>query len=351
MPDADSPSTGLTTSAGLDLTTLRTRISGLRGELPGGEVAHLEGVLDELDRPLESVRDAVLTRLMESFRLQTSRTCFGLLYELNSQHLLSQVTGCLRRYASRSDPRDVLQEVFFNIYRYPHRFNCEREDAFRVWSAMIVRNTVLKHLRSQGRGGRKEVPFEDLSEQPEQRATSPLGGVIEAESDGECGRVYITYLHFYLEFYSMLSVRERRAIHLVEVDGTSYREAAGELGIKLENLKMVIFRARRKIHRSMRRVFEGLPPDCRPARDPKPKLATGTGPDSDGDLRNGSAHPSRRGVDELTLPELGSPRGRILPQMGHGTASRAKDPQSVPESRLPKGTPAALRTAQGGRSS
>jgi hypothetical protein len=57
---------------------------------------------------------------------------------------------------------------------------------------------------------------------------------------------------------------------MVEVDESSYREAAAALGIKLENLKMVIFRARRKIHRSMRRVFEGLPPDCRPARDPGP---------------------------------------------------------------------------------
>ena len=56
---------------------------------------------------------------------------------------------------------------------------------------------------------------------------------------------------------------------MVEVDECSYREAAEVLGIKLENLKMVIFRARRKIHRSMRRVFDGLPPDCRPARDPK----------------------------------------------------------------------------------
>ena len=58
----------------------------------------------------------------------------------------------------------------------------------------------------------------------------------------------------------------------VEVDGLSYREAAAGLGIKLENLKMVIFRARRKIHRAMRRVFDGLPPDCRPARDPRPVL-------------------------------------------------------------------------------
>ena len=31
--------------------------------------------------------------------------------------------GRLRRYASKADPRDVLQEVFFNVYRYPHRFN------------------------------------------------------------------------------------------------------------------------------------------------------------------------------------------------------------------------------------
>jgi hypothetical protein len=89
-----------------------------------------------------------------------------------------------------------------------------------------------------------------------------------SESQTQCGRLYLTYLHLYLRFYRMLSVREQRAIHLVEVQGFSYRQAARELGIKLENLKMVIFRARRKIHRSMRRVFEGLPPDLRPARDP-----------------------------------------------------------------------------------
>jgi hypothetical protein len=48
------------------------------------------------------------------FRLQQGRAAFGLLYELNSQHLLIQVAGRLRRYGSKADPRDVLQEVFFN---------------------------------------------------------------------------------------------------------------------------------------------------------------------------------------------------------------------------------------------
>ncbi len=38
---------------------------------------------------------------------------------------------------------------------------------------------------------------------------------------------------------------------MVEVDGASYRDAAEALGLRLENLKMVIFRGRRKIFRGM----------------------------------------------------------------------------------------------------
>lgn len=269
MLDADP--TGAPASAiasGLDRATLRQRIQALGREVTHAEIRRMLAVVDDDARHPDAVRDAVSTRLMEVFRQRTNRGSFALLYELNCAHLLAQVSSCLRRYGNRADPRDVLQEVFFNVYRYPHRFNCEREDAFRVWSAMIVRNTVLKHLRSNGRNGRMEVPFEDLGDQPELEARNPLAGAMDQESERECGRVYLTYLHLYLKFYSMLSARERSAIHLVEVEESSYREAAERLGIKLENLKMVIFRARRKIHRAMRRVFEGLPPECKPARDP-----------------------------------------------------------------------------------
>jgi len=217
-------------------------------------------------REPEALRDLLSTRLMELFRGSQARACFGLLFELNRQHLLVQVTQRLRRYQSRADPNDLLQEVFFNIYRYPTRFDARRDDAFRVWTATIVRNTVLKHLRSLGRSGRAEVPFEDLSEQPETGAVEPLGTVVRRESEAACRRTYVIYLHLYLELYRQLSVREQRALHLVEVEGVSYRDAAADLGIKLENLKMVVFRARRKIHRAMRRVFDGLSPDLRTSR-------------------------------------------------------------------------------------
>lgn len=247
---------------------LGERIDGLdRGELDQGDRKRIRDVIANEALSSEEIRDAVSTALMDAFRKTTGRGTFGLLYELNAAHLLAQVAGRLRRYSSKADAGDVLQEVFFNVYRYPHRFDATRDDAFRVWSAMIVRNTVLKHLRSRSNGGnRMEVPFEDLSDQPVDEGQTPLNGVLADEANSQCSRAYVTYLQLYMEFYSMLSARERRALQLVEVEGSSYREAAAELEIKLENLKMVIFRARRKIHRAMRRVFDGLSPDCKPAR-------------------------------------------------------------------------------------
>lgn len=277
MQVTDSQNAEPPLSGGTLLGQLGARLQALGSELRSTDLDGMLVLIEDPSRSPESVRDAISTRLMESFRLGAGRGAFGLLYELNSEQLLVQVASRLRRYTSKADPRDVLQEVFFNIYRYPHRFNAERDDAFRVWSAMIVRNTVLKHLRAQGRGGRSEIAIEDLSGEPEVVSKNPLHSAVERESRKECERVYLTYLHLYLRFYTMLSERERRALQLVEVDERSYREAAEELGIRLENLKMVIFRARRKIHRSMRRVFDGLSPDCRPAREPR---LSGSDPDS-----------------------------------------------------------------------
>jgi RNA polymerase sigma factor (sigma-70 family) len=256
-------------SAPAAIDRVRQRFEEVSREVGNASVTHLTVILEDGERTADGKRDAISTQLMELFRLYKSRAAFGLLYELNGQHLLQQVAGRLRRYQSKADPQDVLQEVFVNIYRYPQRFNAAREDAFRVWTATIVRNTVLKHLRSLSRSGRVEVTIDDLPEPSGGTKGEPLRGAIESESEAECRKVYVTYLHLYLSFYQMLSSREQRAIQLVEVHEKSYREAAEELSIKLENLKMVIFRARRKIHRSMRRVFEGLPHDLRPARVPR----------------------------------------------------------------------------------
>jgi RNA polymerase sigma factor (sigma-70 family) len=245
---------------------LAARIRALGREIPVAARERMLSLLCAEVHDTDNLRDALSTRLMEAFRDHKSRACFGLLYELNGAQLIVQVAGRLRRYSSQADPGDVLQEVFFNVYRYPHRFDSTRDDAFRVWSAMIVRNTVLKHLRSLGRSGRVESSLEDAGEPEMRDDATPLAGVLHEEESRACSRAYITYLQLYLRFYGLLSERERRALQLVEVDRVSYREAADALEVKLENLKMVIFRARRKIHRAMRRVFDGLPSDGRANR-------------------------------------------------------------------------------------
>jgi RNA polymerase sigma factor (sigma-70 family) len=265
------------TAAGERLERIRPKLEELDGEVGPALTTQLQAILEDLESPPEARRDRASTRLMEAFRTHQSRAAFACLYELNAAHLYQQVSARLRRYRCRADALDVLQEVFFNVYRYPHRFDCGRDDAFRVWTATIVRNTVLKHLRSLSRSGRGEVALDDLAEPNDAATLEPVSDAIEGESSAECRRVYFNYLYMYLCFYQMLSAREQRAIQMVEVEGLSYREAARELRIKLENLKMVIFRARRKIHRSMRRVFEGLPHDLRPARDPAAARGTVSG--------------------------------------------------------------------------
>ena len=46
-------------------------------------------------------------------------------------------------------------------------------------------------------------------------------------------------------------------MHLVEVENFAYRDAAAALEIRVENLKMRIFRARRKMYNVMKRSFSG----------------------------------------------------------------------------------------------
>jgi DNA-directed RNA polymerase specialized sigma24 family protein len=52
-----------------------------------------------------------------------------------------------------------------------------------------------------------------------------------------------------------LTPREKRALYLVEVDVLPYKEVAAMLDVRVENLKMMIFRARRKVYTIMKRKF------------------------------------------------------------------------------------------------
>jgi RNA polymerase sigma factor (sigma-70 family) len=194
------------------------------------------------------------TCLMDNFRAHRNLEAYSLLYELNHRDFLVAIIKRLRFMQGHLDPKDILQDVFFSIFRYPHKFRDEKEFSFRNWSYSIIRNTILKHLR----GGSSEAQVhESVAEGIEdENEPNPLTNIEDQEDRGECGLRWLLILGNYLKVYARLSERERLALQLVEVESVRYREASQRLDIKLENLKMVICRARKKIFRGISAVAE-----------------------------------------------------------------------------------------------
>lgn len=202
--------------------------------------------------------DWVSTSLMDCYKNTGEPAVFALLFELNRASFLQAIQSKLRRSFHHVDSQDVLQEVFLNIYRYPHRFLADRPDAFRGWGHRIARNTLLKFLKGESRLAQFAGLDEEVVQPEDVRGRRPDRAASEAESALIVNRAYLIYLQLYLLHFGRLSPRERRALTMVEVEGVSYKDAATELGIRLENLKMVIFRGRRKIFRGMEQSLGDL---------------------------------------------------------------------------------------------
>ena len=202
--------------------------------------------------------DWVSTCLMECYKNTGDPVVFALLFELNRGSFLHAIHSGLRRVHHHIDEQDVLQEVFLNIYRYPHRFLADKADAFRGWGHRIARNTLLKFLKGHSRLARFREMNEEVLQPEDVRTRRPDLAACDSESASVVDRAYLLYLNLYLLHFRRLSDKERTALTMVEVDGISYRDAALALGIRLENLKMVIFRGRRKIFRGMERSLGEL---------------------------------------------------------------------------------------------
>lgn len=235
---------------------LVTRLRSLHEETHDANILPFISQADESGLQ-ETQNDSLNTCLMENFKNFGNSIAFSLLYELNYKNFSVSIYNKIRKYYFLLDTSDILQEVFFNIYRYPYRFKADKPEAFRNWTHTIIRNTIIKHLKNQSRVGRVELAGEELSEKVDRTATTPLRGAMNQEGEKEVTRAFILYMYVYLAVYNRLSIKERKALFLVEVKGLSYKDASTEMEIKLENLKMVIFRARKKIFRSMRKSLAG----------------------------------------------------------------------------------------------
>jgi RNA polymerase sigma factor (sigma-70 family) len=214
------------------------------------------------------------TCLMAAYQRTRDDAVLALLFECHRDSFLQAIQQGLRRTWLRIDPQDVLQEVFLNICRYPTRFDADKIDAFRNWGHRIVRNTLLRALKGQARHARLRAIDEETFQPEDLHNPRPDRAASDAEDAADLDRTYVLYLQLYLFHFAQLSARERMVLTMVEIDGMPYRDAAAVLGIRPENLKMVVFRGRQKIQRGMANQLARAAQDAgavaadRPGRSP-----------------------------------------------------------------------------------
>ena len=257
LPDA-APSTAKTLetrrfSTRRPLRSLLPRLTALYGDLKNRRLRRL---IKDLDSQELTSYD-VLNALMCVFRDTRSTEVFSLIYEISHRLFLSQAYRHLKRYGSLLDPYDVIQETYLSIYRYPRGFREEGPNAFRNWSHSIIRNAVFKHSKRMKRVQALGEMESDVPDPGGKR--SPLDRLAEKEQRQAWGKLYVLSLWIYLYIYNTrLNAREKAALDQVEVKGKSYLEASRFLGIKTENFKMVVCRARKKILRASDEMEEKM---------------------------------------------------------------------------------------------
>ena len=143
----------------------------------------------------EPLVERLLTQLMEHYRVTRSEGDFCLIFDLGAPLLLRRIRMRLRRYGCDLDEADVLQETLLNVYRYPDRFSCERDGAFKAWTGAILENAVRRLMKKRLR---RRARFEDASElledAPADGRSDPVRLAADQEQRLELTKTYLVLL-------------------------------------------------------------------------------------------------------------------------------------------------------------
>ena len=146
---------------------------------------------------------------------------------------------CLRMVKNPADAEDLAQESFLKAYRGLGAYRAESR--FSLWLYRIASNLCLDYLRQQKR--RPTAPLTVEDEDGDMRETEVADGrlqperLLEQKLTGDSLRRGLDALP--PEFRQVLLLRE--------LQGLSYEEIGGILGLESGTVKSRIFRARKKL--------------------------------------------------------------------------------------------------------
>src|SRR3954454_18388351 len=160
------------------------------------------------------------------------------------ERLYERHVGGVYRYAlgmlgDVADAEDVTQTTFLNAYRAYK--NGTRPDKPQSWLIAIAHNVCRQRFRQAQRRPR-EVAFDE--------------GIGEAEAVEHAGPT----AEELRRALSQLPPNQRAALVMRELEGSSYAEIAGVLGITVSALETLLFRARRALREQLEGPLSGEEP-------------------------------------------------------------------------------------------
>jgi RNA polymerase sigma-70 factor (ECF subfamily) len=201
------------------------------------------------------------TALMALFRDEREEPAFAALYEFAQADLGAWIELLLSgsgRARAALDPAELLQDTLVNVYRYADGFRDEHPRSFRVWTHTIATNLLRRSCARRERGALLSLP-EGALEPLDPRGT-PTEELARREDRRSVLAAWMIVLVHYAEAYEQLSPRDRQALDLIEVQGLSYATACTRLSVGLSNMKMILFRARRRIRARIAERLEAAGP-------------------------------------------------------------------------------------------
>jgi len=152
------------------------------------------------------------------------------------------VLAIVKKHVPFDHVEDTLQDVFLRTYRSLPTF--KSDDGFKPWLSVIAVRTCYDFWREHYKS--KELPMSSLSEQHQEWLEATLSDD-SSRSFYESGarKEARETLDWALD---KLSAAERMVLELVYLEGHSVKEAAHLMGLSTANVKVRLFRSRKKLH-------------------------------------------------------------------------------------------------------
>jgi RNA polymerase sigma-70 factor (ECF subfamily) len=147
---------------------------------------------------------------------------FEKLYEKTARPLRSYVE---RITGSATLADDILQETFLRYLRAPLKVE---DDAVKSYLYKIATNLVYDHFRQTKRASRWQILLR----------TQPEAEIVDDNFAGETEMMQV---------FRHLQPQERALLWLAYVEGYQHREIAATLNLSVMSIKVLLFRARRKL--------------------------------------------------------------------------------------------------------